>query len=130
MTSYEAMGFFRSISDRPVEVEARLKEDFLSYPRIATMVRKWARMNTTVCAVELYTTPEAYGVSVLLGLGVLPERQTIIQKEIRELLQAELWPQTVEQVHVDTPLHAVSSFFGKKGSVRIVNEEIPGGFLQ
>lgn len=130
MSSHEAIGFLHSMSDRPVEVEVRLKEDFLPYPRIATIVRKWAMVNTNVCAVELYTTPEAYGVSVLLGLGVSLERQNIIQKEIRELLQAELQPQTVEQVYVDTPLHAVPSFFGKKGSVTIVNKEIPGGFLQ
>lgn|SRR3990167_4642470 len=80
-------------------VREQLKNDNLSYPRIATKVRGWAIENDHVDKVVFYHTGQRYSLAILLKGSVTVELIRETNQSIIQILEEE-FPSPIPETYV------------------------------
>jgi len=102
-------------------VRDQLRSENLSYPRVATILRRWAIENEHVNRVNLYHTGQRYSVAILLAGTVTVELIRETNRAVIALLKKE-FPTPIPETYVVGSDFASAPMFNRFGSETIIQE--------
>ena len=105
----------------------QLESDGLSFPRIATILRRFAIEHKHVNRIDLYHTGERYSLAILLKEPVTVARIREINQDIKPLLKAE-FSASDPAVYIVGSQHASADMFYRSGSTIIHKSLSPQTF--